>query len=360
MAATFEPERNKELALPALFSKFGPKIEAVKAHVQRLNGGSPLQVVPAEWTDCWIVRFLIGFKEDPELAGQVFFDAQKWREQKGMEAIRQKIVQGLQPADFPHAAKVMPFYPKVIHGRCRHNLPVEYNFVGSIEPELLLKAASFDELFEFFLYDTEYKLNMLMTESLERNILIRLQAIFDGKGFALSKHLNRKNVGVLKKVMDEITPRYVEMSEKVQIINCPYAKVVKPIVNYVVPARALYKFSIAGSAWQEGVAMHIDPAQLHPCMKPDGPSVHDALGISAVDTTQAMTLQKVEAGKKVDLTVPVPAGMDVVYSFISEGHDVGLKITFEPASSADSVEVGSAVARSGGGVGASSSSTMCL
>jgi hypothetical protein len=34
--------------------------------------------------------------------------------------------------------------------------------------------------------------------------------------------------------MDEITPRYVEMVEKVMIINCPLAKVVKPIVNYVV------------------------------------------------------------------------------------------------------------------------------
>ena len=98
----------------------------------------------------------------------------------------------------------------------------------------MLKAASFDEILLYFIYDAEYKLNRIQTLSLERNVLVRLQNVFDAQGFSMTKHLNRKNVGVLKQAMDEITPRYVEMVEKVMIINCPLAKVVKPIVNYVV------------------------------------------------------------------------------------------------------------------------------
>lgn len=141
MAAKFDPARNENFALPVLFEKYAQKIEATKAVLARLNGGAPLPIVPEEWTDIWIVRFLIGFKEDPELAGKAFYDAQMWRSERGIEAVRQKMAAGLQPKDFPHAGKVKPFFPAMLHGRCRHGLPVEYNFTGLVDPPVFAPVA---------------------------------------------------------------------------------------------------------------------------------------------------------------------------------------------------------------------------
>ena len=73
---------------------------------------------------------------------------------------------------------------------------------------------------------------MPMPQTLERNVRVSLQAVFDGKGFAFAKNLSSKNVGVIKSIMDQITPRYVEI---VQIINRPFAAVVKQLVNHVFP-----------------------------------------------------------------------------------------------------------------------------
>ena len=229
MAAKFDPERNATLALPALYAKYADKLVATKAELARLNGGTPLVIVPPEWEDCWLVRFLIGFKEDPEMAGKAFFDAHKWREDQGMEAVRLKMVAGLQPQDFPHAAKIRPYMPSTMHGRCRHGLPVEYVFTGSAEPTMLFKSASVEELLVFQRYDAEYKLQIIMTESLKKNILVRLQTVFDVKGASVSKHLNRKVTGIAKQITEQITPRYVEMVDKIQLINCPFAAVVRQV-----------------------------------------------------------------------------------------------------------------------------------
>ena len=51
-----------------------------------------------------------------------------------------------------------------------------------------------------------------------------------------------------------------------------------------------------------------------------------------------MELQTVAAGKKVDLAVAVAPGSDLCYSFLSEGHDVGLSITLN-LSNGESVAV---------------------
>ena len=75
MAAKFDPDRNKTLALPTLYTRYEQQLVATKAVLQRLNGGTPLPIVPVEWTDVWLCRFLIGFKEDPEEAGAAFFAA---------------------------------------------------------------------------------------------------------------------------------------------------------------------------------------------------------------------------------------------------------------------------------------------
>ena len=160
MAGRLDPERNAKMALPALFARYEQQLSATKAVLERLNGGTPLRIVPAEWEDVWLVRFLIGFKEDTEAAGAAFFAAHQWREENGVEAIRQKVVNGMQPADFPHAAKVRPCIPTKMHGRCRHGLPVEYIFTGFSDPASLYKAATYEEILEFHIHDAEYKLNV--------------------------------------------------------------------------------------------------------------------------------------------------------------------------------------------------------
>ena len=56
--------------------------------------------------------------------------SERWRAEHNIEAIRQKILAGMQPQDFPHARKVQPYLPRQQHGCCRHGLPVEYTFCG--------------------------------------------------------------------------------------------------------------------------------------------------------------------------------------------------------------------------------------
>ena len=171
---------------------------------------------------------------------------------------------------------------------------------------------------------------MIMTESLARNILVRLQNVNDLRGISMSKQLNRKCVAMVKSIADQITPRYVEFVDKIQVINCPWAPVVKKLIQYIAPPRALYKFSVAGAEWYDSVTEHIAPEHLISCLQPGGPSIHELLGLSSADTTDDMNVEVVPAGKKVEVSAPVSAGHDVSFACISEGYDVGLSVRFEP------------------------------
>ena len=170
---------------------------------------------------------------------------------------------------------------------------------------------------------------MIMTESLARNILVRLQNVNDLRGISMSKQLNRKCVAMVKSIADQITPRYVEFVDKIQVINCPWAPVVKKLIQYIAPPRALYKFSVAGAEWYDSVTEHIAPEHLISCLQPGGPSIHELLGLSSADTTDDMNVEVVPAGKKVEVSAPVSAGHDVSFACISEGYDVGLSVRFE-------------------------------
>ena len=44
----------------------------------------------------------------------------------------------------------------------------------------------------------------------------------DLNGISMSKHMGRGTTGVMKKIVGEISPRYVEMGEKIHVINCPF------------------------------------------------------------------------------------------------------------------------------------------
>jgi hypothetical protein len=175
---------------------------------------------------------------------------------------------------------------------------------------------------------------MIMSETLARNVLVRIQNVNDLRGVSMSKQLNRKCTALVKKVADEITPRYVEMVDKIQVINCPWAMVVKKLIHFVAPPRALHKFSVTGSEWYEAVTEHIAAEQLIECLQPGGPSVRELLGLSQADTSDEMQVEVVPAGKKADLSIPVPAGHDVSFALVPRAHDVGLSIVFEPDSGA--------------------------
>jgi hypothetical protein len=175
---------------------------------------------------------------------------------------------------------------------------------------------------------------MIMTESLARNVLVRIQNVNDLRGVSMSKQLNRKCTALIKQVADQITPRYVEMVDKIQVINCPWAMVVKKLIQFVAPPRALHKFSVTGSEWYEAVTEHIAPEHLIECLQPGGPSVSELLGLSQVDTSDEMQVEVVPAGKKADLSIPVPAGHDVSFALVPQAHDIGLSVVFEPHSGA--------------------------
>ncbi len=171
---------------------------------------------------------------------------------------------------------------------------------------------------------------MIMTESLARNVLVRMQNVNDLRGVSMSKQLNRKCVAMVKSIADQMTPRYVEMVDKIQVINCPWAPVVKKLIQYLAPPRALHKFSVTGGEWYGSVTEHIAPEHLIACLQPGGPSIQELLGLSSADTNDDMNVEVVPAGKKVEVSAPVSAGHDVSFACISEGHDVGLSVWFEP------------------------------
>ena len=102
----------------------------------------------------------------------------------------------------------------MLHGQCRHGLPVEYNFTGFVDPPGLLKSASFEEILEVFIYDAEYKFNMLMTMSLERNVLVRLQNVFDGKGLRDGKKEKTQIVPHSASCCGEISPFFMGKAHK--------------------------------------------------------------------------------------------------------------------------------------------------
>ena len=61
-----------------------------------------------------------------------------------------------------------------------------------------------------------------------------------------------------------------------------------------------------------------------------GPSVEDALGLSAVDPVEGMDLLTVPAGSTREVVVPIPAGADATFAVYSEGYDCGVAVTYEP------------------------------
>ena len=175
MACAFDADRNEKFSLEVLYAKYDATLTSMREVTTRLNGGAALPVVPEEWDALWRIRFLVGFKEDPEIAGQAFFDAMQWRREKGVEGIRQKILAGMTPDQFPNASKVLPYTPKVTKGHCRLGLPVTYNFLGKSEPGLMFKAGSFDEILEYQIHEAEYTFNLIMTMSLEKGVMVRVQ-----------------------------------------------------------------------------------------------------------------------------------------------------------------------------------------
>ena len=57
------------------------------------------------------MRFFIGFKKNAEMAAQAFAEMLHWREKHDVNEIRKRIMDGLQPHQFPRYTFVRRFYP---------------------------------------------------------------------------------------------------------------------------------------------------------------------------------------------------------------------------------------------------------
>ena len=58
-----------------------------------------------------MMRFFIGFKKNAEAAAQAFAEMLQWREKHDVNEIRKRIMEGLQPHQFPRYTVVRRFYP---------------------------------------------------------------------------------------------------------------------------------------------------------------------------------------------------------------------------------------------------------
>jgi hypothetical protein len=188
--------------------------------------------VPEEWEQALLLRFFIGFKKNCEAAAEAFHKMLAWREAHDVNDIRKKIMGGMVPEQFPRYTSLHRFYPLLKTGADKNGCPIMITLTGLIDPAKLVKAATLDEIRNYIIYEMEAKLIQLSLLTVETGILYRALEIHDLKGLGMH-HLAPGPIQLLRQIVSEVSSNYVEMADKVLILNCPFATVVRGVLKQV-------------------------------------------------------------------------------------------------------------------------------
>mmetsp|Transcript_10327 Transcript_10327/g.21222 ORF Transcript_10327/g.21222 Transcript_10327/m.21222 type:complete len:146 (+) Transcript_10327:201-638(+) len=137
-----------------------------------------------------------------------------WRKENGINEIRQKLMNGLNPSEFPRYETVRRFYPLLKCGKDKHGCPILITLTGLIDPAKLVKAVTLEEMRLYIIYEMESKFIKLCQLTAETGIFYRALEVHDLKGLGMH-HLATGPVGLLRKVVKEVSANYVEISDKV-------------------------------------------------------------------------------------------------------------------------------------------------
>lgn len=282
--------------------------------------------VPDDWEEAVLMRFFIGFKKNCEAAAEAFASMLAWRETHGVNEIRKKILGGLVPEQFPRYTAVRRFYPLLKTGVDSNGCPIMITLTGLIDPAKLVKAVTLEEIRLYIIYEMEHKLIQLSQLTAETGILYRALEIHDLKGLGMH-HLAAGPIQLLRKVVTEVSANYVEMADKVLILNCPFASVVRGVLKQVVPARSQHKLAVMGDQkeYEKILKDHADVSQYHPCLF--GGALPEGLEDSEDEMASWPTVNVAARDKKV-VSQEMKQGQTLMWAACPESMDVGLEIKF--------------------------------
>lgn len=125
------------------------------------------------------------------------------------------------------------FYPLLKTGFDKSGCPINITLTGLIDPAKLVKSATLDEIRMYIIYEMEYKLVQLCKLTMETGIMYRALEVHDLKGLGMH-HLAAGPITMLRKITSEVSSNYVELADKVLLLNVPYATVVRSVLKQVV------------------------------------------------------------------------------------------------------------------------------
>jgi len=213
---------------------------------------------------------------------------------------------------------------------------------GLVDPAKLLKSATLDEIRLYIIYVMEHKLMKLSEMTAKSGVLMRALEIHDLKGLGMH-HLATGPIGILRKVVQEVSANYVELADKVLLINCPFATVIRTVLNQVIPARSIHKLAVMGGLqdYVDRLLEHADKDQYHPVLfggpLPEGleDTGEDDMGTWSAATVPPRDKKVVEVG----LGGP---GQTVCWSLCPEALDINAHIAFYSPGNPDTVVFDSA------------------
>jgi len=287
--------------------------------------------VPEEWEEALLLRFFIGFKKNPEAGSEAFSDMLAWRKDNGINEIRQKLLNGLEPSEFPRYETVRRFYPLLKCGKDKHGCPILITLTGLIDPAKLVKAVTLEEMRLYIIYEMESKFIKLCQLTAETGIFYRALEVHDLKGLGMH-HLATGPVGLLRKVVKEVSANYVEISDKVFILNCPFASVVRTVLRQVVPARSQHKLAVHGALaeYEQVLGERAAREEYHECLF--GGDMPEGLNAEEGDSMDKWPKVTVPARDKKVVEHALTAGQTVLWNVCPEALDVGCSLVFNSKS----------------------------
>eukprot|EP00285_Hemiselmis_virescens_P010365 CAMPEP_0173381878 /NCGR_PEP_ID=MMETSP1356-20130122/4313_1 /TAXON_ID=77927 ORGANISM="Hemiselmis virescens, Strain PCC157" /NCGR_SAMPLE_ID=MMETSP1356 /ASSEMBLY_ACC=CAM_ASM_000847 /LENGTH=344 /DNA_ID=CAMNT_0014335925 /DNA_START=179 /DNA_END=1210 /DNA_ORIENTATION=- len=337
----FNPNRSKELSLQAMLAQqwetdtktmmTGQQgIDKMKEMLTQ-DGVLPCdeRSVPPEWQDALLLRFWVGFKKNCAVAAEAFRKMLQWRKDKKINDIRDKIMGGLQPEQFPRYEQLRRFYPLLKTGFDKNGCPINITLTGLIDPAKLVQTATTEEIRMYIVYEMEYKLVQLCKLTQETGILYRALEVHDLKGLGMH-HLATGPIALLRKIVNEVSSNYVELADKVLLLNVPYATVVRSVLKQVVPARSQHKLAVMGGVedYSSILEAHADRDQYHECLF--GGALPEGLEDSGEDDINKWSSVSVPARDKKVMKEEVGAGKTFLWSVCPASQDIGLEIVFVP------------------------------
>uniref|UniRef100_A0A7S0MDF4 CRAL-TRIO domain-containing protein n=1 Tax=Cryptomonas curvata TaxID=233186 RepID=A0A7S0MDF4_9CRYP len=330
----FNPNRSQEYRIDVLLDRLWETgmtgqqgIDKMK-DLLRNKGKFPVseEFAPPEWIDTILLRFFIGFKRSATAAAEAFAEMMDWRAKNNINAIRTQILGGLTPEQFPRYEQIRRYYPLLKTGEDKNGCPIMITLTGLVDPAKLLKAATLDEIRLYIIYEMEHKLVKLCEMTTRTGVLIRALEIHDLKGLGMH-HLATGPISMLRKVVQEVSANYVELADKVLLINCPFASVVRTVLNQVIPARSLHKLAVLGGPadYAGRLAEHADQDQYHPVLF--GGPLPEGLEDTGEDDMETWASAAVPARDKKVVQQAVDRGT-VCWSVCPEALDVAVDIRF--------------------------------